>query len=237
MVAVIFGVQGVGKSSIVNGVMANFSGEDSFKLLQWGSRMFEIAFQKNIIRVGDYKTQGNFQVQYEDLTRGVTIVISEQGENLIYARDEACSKNAKDEIRHLDLKTQKMLQTEVSNSFASEIFANPSAHYLVETHAALKTLQGYLPGLTIDFMQKVDPDVYIIIEANADEIFARRLNDKERKRDHDKTIKDVQVNLDTTRYFTSSFAAYSHSTLCIVENKDKLVGDAIEEITRILRFI
>ena len=237
MVAVIFGVQGVGKSSIVNGVLANFTEEESFKLLQWGSRTCEIAIQKNIIRVGDYKTQGNFQVQYEDLVRGITIVVSEQGENLIYARDENCVKDAKDEIRHLDLKTQKMLQTEVSNSFAQEILANPNAHFIVETHAALKTLQGYLPGLTIDFMQKVDPEVYIIIEANPDEIFARRLIDKERKRDHDKTIKDVKVNLDTTRYFTSSFAAYSHSTLCIVENKDKLIGDAIDEVTRILKFI
>ena len=235
MVAIIFGIQGVGKSSIVNGALANVSKEEDFRLLQWGKRTFEITMQKNIIRTGDYKTQANYQLKSEDTDRGVAIVITEQGENVIYAKDEACVQNARDEMRNLDVKTQKMIQDEVANSYIQEISANPNLHYLIETHAALKTQQGYLPGLTPEFMQKVKPDVYVIIEASAEQILARRMSDKNRKREHDKTLKDVQINLDTTRFYTSNFAVSTHSPMCIVENKDNGQDEAIEELTRILK--
>ena len=235
MVAIIFGIQGVGKSSIVNGALANVSRAEDFRLLQWGKRTFDISLQKNIIRTGDYKTLTNYTVKSEDLERGVAIIITEQGENVIYAKDESCVENARDEMRNLDVKTQKMLQDEVSNSFAKEILESPNLHFLIDTHAALKTQQGYLPGITSDFMEKVKPDVYVIIEASAQEILGRRMSDKGRKRTHDKTISDVQINLDTTRFFTSAFAVYTHSPLCIVENKDDGQDEAIEELTRILK--
>ena len=234
MIAVIFGIQGVGKSSVVQGVLARFVGENSFRLLQWGDKTYEIALQKGIIRIGDYRTQSNFTVIYQDEQRGITIVKDQDKQHFIYVSEEKFLKNAKDEIRHLDLATQKALQMDVTDAFATEILANPYANYIVETHAALKTLQGYLPGLTIEFMEQTRPDLYIIIEANPDEIFVRRLHDKERKREHDKTTKDVQTNIDTTRYFASSYATFTHSPMLIVENKDKLVADTIDNIATTL---
>ena len=234
MIAVIFGIQGVGKTSVVDGVMSEFTGDRSFRLLQWGEKTYEIALQKNIIRIGDYKTQDNLEVIYEDGLNGVSIVKNQNKEQFIYVTEENNLKNSKDEIRNLNLETQKLLQKEVSDSFATEILASPNKNYLIETHSALKTLQGYLPGLTFNFMKQTKPDIYIIIEANADEIFIRRLFDKARKREHDKTTKDVQTNLDTSRYFASSYATYTHSPLVIVENKDKLVKDTVENIVKIL---
>jgi adenylate kinase len=247
IVTIVFGIQGVGKSAVVSSALENFTGDDAFRLLKWGDRTYEIALEKKIIRVGDYKTEGNYLVKYEDVERGVTVVSSGDegnaevggaaghGGNLIFVKDEGSLQNARDEIRNLNLDTQKMLQVEVSNSYATEIMNNTGTNFLIETHAALKTKQGYLPGLTMEFMQKIKPNLYLIIEANAEEIFARRVNDKGRKRDHDKSVMDVQINLDTTRYFASNFSVNTHSALCIVENKENLANEAVEEITEILK--
>ena len=235
MIAVIFGIQGVGKSSVVKGVMSKFVGDKTFRLLQWGEKTYEIALQKKIIRIGDYRKESNLDAIYEDIEMGTTIVKDGENKHYIFVSEEKYLANARDEIRHLDLNTQKMLQKEVTNYIASEVQGNPNSNYLVETHAALKTLQGYLPGLTLDFMQKVKPDIYIIIEANPDDLFVRRIRDKERKREHDKTTKDISINLDTTRYFASTYATYTHSPLFIIENKDKLVDDTVEAIADVLK--
>lgn len=232
MIAVIFGIQGVGKSTIVRKVMEKSSQAD-WELLQWGETAFDICIKEGIIRVGDYSELQDCQIIYEDKRTNVAIIDNGKSE-VIYVKDQEQIKLAKDEIRHLNLKVQKRLQHAVANAYKLLINGDGKTNYIIETHAALKTKQGYLPGLPKDFLESVDPDVYVIIEANADEIFVRRLLDKERKREHDKTTKDVQTNLDTTRYFASTFAAVSHSPLFIVENKEKRADDAAQEIVDVL---
>jgi adenylate kinase len=232
MVAVIFGIQGVGKSTIVKKVIEKTEQAD-WTLLQWGEAAFDLCLKQGIIRVGDYSELDDCEILYEDKRTDVAIV-KLNGNEMIYTKSQENIKLAKDEIRHLNLKVQKKIQKEVAKSYATLINEDAKSNYIIETHAALKTKQGYLPGLPKDFLQSVDPDIYVIIEANADEIFVRRLLDKERKRDHDKTTKDVQTNLDTTRYFTSSFAAVSHSPMLIVENKEKRADEAAQEIAEVL---
>lgn len=236
MLAVIFGIQGVGKSTIVRMVMQK-SSQANWTLLQWGEVAYDMCLKHGIIRVGDYSVLDSAEIISEDKKNGIAI-IRHNKEEVIYVKNQEHIKLAKDEIRHLNINTQKKLQKEVANYFKSLINSDSKANYIIETHAALKTKQGYLPGLPKDFLQSTDPDIYVIIEANADEIFVRRLLDKERKREHDKTTKDVQTNLDTTRYFASTFAAVSHSPLLIVENKEKRADDAAEEIANVfLKFI
>jgi adenylate kinase len=231
MIAIIFGIQGVGKSTVVRLVQEHFP-EDTWTHLQWGDAAFDACLKKGIICVGDYEQLQKGEVTYEDRKHGLAIVNDDRSE-VIYVKDQLEIKSAKDEIRNLNLKTQKKLQKEVANHFKDLINANPKDNFLIETHAALKTKQGYLPGLPNDFLETVAPDIYVIIEANADEIFVRRLLDKERKREHDKTTKDVQINLDTTRYFASAFAVVTHSPLLIVDNKEKRAAETADEIAAV----
>ena len=233
MIAVIFGVQGVGKSTIVKMVMAKFPGNE-WSLLSWGEAAFEACIQKGIIRIGDYENLNEGQVTLEDKEHGIAIVDLGKSE-AIFVKDQKYIKFAKDEIRNLNILTQIRIQKEVAHHFGDLLNTSKGGNYIIETHAALKTKQGYLPGLPKNFLQSIEPDVYIIIEADVDEIFVRRLLDKKRKRDHDKSTKDVQTNLDTTRYFGSAFAAVTHAPLLIVNNKEKRSEEAAAEIHEVLK--
>lgn len=233
MIAVVFGIQGVGKSSVVRKALAAFP-ENTWDLLQWGEIAYELCVKDGIIKVGDYSELKDATISYEDKRSSIAIIQDGKDES-IYVKDQANIKQAKDEIRNLNIRTQKKIQKAVAKYFKALIENDPRGNFLIETHAALKTKQGYLPGLPKEFLDATDPDIFIILEANADEIFVRRLMDKERKREHDKTTKDVQTNLDTTRYFASSFATQSHSPLLIVENKEKRMDEAAAEIAEVLK--
>lgn len=236
MIAIIFGIQGVGKSTMVRKIM-DASKKAEWELLQWGEAAFDICIKKGIIRIGDYSSLTDYELISEDKNTDVAIIKLGKNE-LIYVKDQKNIKFAKDEIRHLSLKVQKELQKEVVNYFKKLIEGDTKTNYLIETHAALKTSQGYLPGLPKIFLQSIVPDIYVIIEADAAEIFKRRLLDKARKREHDKTVQDVQTNLDTTRYFTSAFAAVTHSPMYIVQNEAGKADEAAQEVAEVfLRFI
>jgi adenylate kinase len=233
MIAVIFGIQGVGKSTLVRMVIEQFP-EETWNLLQIGNAMMDLCLKKGIIRIGNYDEICQGEVQCKVKKHDIAIV-KDGREEIIYVKDQTNLQFAKDEIRNLNLATQKKLQDEIALYYQEMMGNDPDGNYIIETHAALKTKQGYLPGLSKSFLNSLSPDVYIIIEANADEIFVRRLLDKERKREHDKTTKDVQTNLDTTRYFASAFAAQTHSPLLIVENKEKRAAEAAVEIMMVLQ--
>lgn len=235
MIAVIFGIQGVGKSSVVKGAAANFVGKDSINYINWGDKIFKAAENKNIIRVGDYREQTDFKVKIDDVNEGLTIIQNDKGEELIYVKDAANIAIARDDLRKLETETQKMLQEEVSRMCLEDVSSNPNGNFIIETHAALKTPFGYLPGFTEEFLKEIKPDVYIIVEASAEEILARRMADKNRIRNHDKSLAEVQINLDMTRYFTGIFAVNTHSPMCIVENKEGSTDSAIKELTRIFK--
>jgi len=236
MIAIVFGIQGVGKSSVVQKVLEKFP-LDFWQHLQVGDNAFELAKEKGLIKVADYKTLQTGKVIIEDPEKGIAI-IRDQGMETIYVKDQAQLSETRDYMRNLNVAAQKVLQQEILGHYAKLFTTEPQEHFLIETHAALKTKQGYIPGLARDFLQATKPDIYIVIEADANEIYQRRLNDPTRKRDHDKSVKDVQINLDTTRYFASDFAFDTHSPLLIVQNEQGKLEEAAVAIADALeRFI
>lgn len=237
MMAVVFGIQGVGKSSVVQKVLESFPKEQQWTLLRIGDNAFELAQEKGLIKVTDYKTLASGRVIVEDQEKGIAIV-RDGGVETIYVKDTANILETRDYMRSLNVASQKILQKEILEHYIKLFTENPDSNYLIETHAALKTKQGYIPGLPESFLERTKPEIYIIIEADATEIYNRRVSDPTRKRDHDKSAKDVQINLDTTRYFASNFAFDTHSPLFIVNNERGKIEETVAAIVDVLdRFI
>lgn len=188
MLAVIFGINGVGKTSVVQNVLKN----TDFERIHWGSVSEKLAKERGLI------------------------------ENI-------------DQIRKLNVKVQKELQSEAAKSISELVNSNPGKNYLLETHSALKTPQGFLPGFNQEILNLLKPGIFIVIEADANAVFQRRQNDTTRTRDDDASIEDVQKNLEATRWYASTFAVMSAATLFIVENKQGDVNFAAEEITKMLK--
>lgn len=233
MIAILFGIQGVGKSLVATKATSQFP-ENYWNYVVVGDNVYDLALSKGVIKVGDYSLIDGVQIVMEDEQKRVAI-IRDKGIDTIYVKKEEDLQLSRDYMRNINVATTKILQQETFRYYSDLVSKDKTKHYLLDTHAALKTKQGYIPGLSLGFIKDIAPDVFIIIEADAQEIFDRRVNDKTRKRDHDKSVGDVQVNLDTTRYFASNYSFAAHSPLVIINNKQGEPDAAGNELADILK--
>lgn len=182
----VLGIPGVGKTSVVKGVIE----KTGVNHVHWGSLSKKIAKEQGLIQ------------------------------NI-------------DELRRLDVDLQRKIKMEVSREI-ERIANNSQKDILIETHAAIKTPQGYMPGLTLDEIQRVRPDVFIVIEASPEMVFQRRLLDESRWRRDDITIQDVEDSLEVTRQMAMTFAVLATATVRFVENRE---GDLDYAINKIIELI
>lgn len=187
MIAVAFGIPGVGKSSITKPVVEKLG----IERIHWGHIAFEIAKEKNIV------------------------------DNI-------------DMLRRQNLNIQKEIQSESVDRIVEQISKNPDRNYLIETHAALKTPQGYLGGLNQDSIEKIKPEVIIVYEAEPGHVYHRRMVDPTRDRSDDTTIDEVKLNLDITRHYAANFAVLAAGTLFIITNKEGDLDYAVGRTTEAL---
>ena len=82
----------------------------------------------------------------------------------------------RDEIRTLSPDIQKDIQRAAAKSIRERSREN---NIIVDTHCTIKTPAGFLPGLPVWVLEELEPDMFILIEADAEEIFTRRISDKQ----------------------------------------------------------
>ena len=100
----------------------------------------------------------------------------------------------RDSLRKLPAETQKEIQAKAAKRIKER---SQSDNVIVDTHCTINTPSGFLPGLPIWVLEQLQPDLFVLIEANPDEIIYRRLNDETRSRDVQKAneIKLHQLSL------------------------------------------
>ncbi|MBS7650341.1 MAG: adenylate kinase [Candidatus Bathyarchaeia archaeon] len=84
----------------------------------------------------------------------------------------------RDMIRRQDLNLQRRIQLEA----AEKIAGMEGEVTIVDTHVAVKTSLGYLPGLPEHVLKRLKPNLIIMVEAEPAEIEERRRRDQDRMR-------------------------------------------------------
>lgn len=187
MVAVVFGIPGVGKSTIVNRVKDNLG----LVYIHPGNIMYEIASEKGIV------------------------------ENV-------------DQMRKLKLSVQQQLQEEMAGVVAEKINSQKENSFIIDTHAIVKTPQGFFPGLRNAFFEVVQPDIYLVVESKPEMILQRRTADKERVRQDDHSLDEILLHIDLTRDFASAYSIYSQANFAVIENKEGDIDYAVNEMSGII---
>jgi len=137
----------------------------------------------------------------------------------------------RDALRKLPAETQRDIQAKA----AKEIKARSEKdNVIVDTHCTINTPAGFLPGLPIWVLEELQPDQFILIEANPDEIIYRRMNDDTRSRDVEKAS-DIQLHQEMNRAASMAYATLTGATVKIIANHDNHLPKTISKLVEVLK--
>ena len=137
----------------------------------------------------------------------------------------------RDSLRKLSPDVQKEIQKNAAKSIREMSEDN---NIIVDTHCTIKTPAGFLPGLPKWVLDELQPDIFILIEADSDEILMRRLNDKTRTRDMEK-LSDIRLHQEMNRAISMAYAALTGATVKIIENHDNRLEEPVEDMINTLK--
>jgi adenylate kinase len=143
------------------------------------------------------------------------------------AKESGLVKN-RDEMRKLTLEQQKQLQIKSAEEIAK------MGNVILDTHCTVKTKKGYMPGLPEWVIKKINPTTIVLVEADPEEIFNRRSNDKTRNRDPD-TKEQINEHQMINRAAAMAYAALTGAAVKIVFNHDNAIDDAVKQAAPVLR--
>ncbi len=110
----------------------------------------------------------------------------------------------RDAMRKLPPETQKKIQKKAAKAIRER---SAESNIIVDTHCTIKTPSGFLPGLPQWVLEELQPDMFILIEADGDEILMRRISDTTRTRDSER-INDIKLT-------PGNEPIHSHGLRCI----------------------
>ena len=138
----------------------------------------------------------------------------------------------RDELRRSGVTFQRDLQAEAAKIISKKT-GEVEGDLIVDTHMSIKTSNGYLAGLPFHVLQLLNPDLFVLVEAEPHEILSRRFKDKTRKRD--KVLKDeIMEEFVFSRLMAVACAVLTGASVKIVKNPAGKQAEAAEEVLKLL---
>ena len=109
-----------------------------------------------------------------------------------------------------------------------------SGNVLIDTHASVKTPQGYLAGLPEWVLREIMPDIIVLVETDNDQILMRRLTDETRSRDKEGS-RSIAEHQEFNRSIAAAYAMMTGCTIKMITNADFLLDRSVSELADILR--
>lgn len=135
--------------------------------------------------------------------------------------------NDRDELRKLPISEQKELQ----KNAAEKLSKTESDVVIIDTHAFIRTPEGFNPGLPYHVLQIIQPSHFILVTAKTEEIYNRRMKDETRNRDK-VSIETIKKELDIQSAMMSACSVLSGSPLKPVLNSEGKLEEAANQIIR-----
>jgi len=133
----------------------------------------------------------------------------------------------RDELRKLPILEQKKIQ-----KIAAEKLSNIKADVIIiDTHAFIRTPEGFNPGLPYHVLQIIEPTNFISVVAKTEEIYNRRMKDETRNRDK-VSISTIKKELDIQSAMMSACSVLSGSPLKHVLNSEGKLEEAASQIIK-----
>jgi adenylate kinase len=139
---------------------------------------------------------------------------------------------SRDDMRKkLSVEQQQKLQEET----VSVLSKMAGRNVLLDTHCAVKTKTGYLPGLPFWMLQKLKVDGLMLVSAKPEEIFNRRKNDPLRPGRDAETLDEMKLHDAISRYMLAAYAVLSGAPAMIITNEQGKVEEAAKKAETMMR--
>jgi len=131
----------------------------------------------------------------------------------------------RDELRTLPVIEQKKLQKNAAERLSTLV----DDVVIIDTHAFIKTPEGYSPGLPYHVLKIIEPTHFILVTAKTEEIYNRRMKDETRNRDK-VSINTIKKELDIQSAMMSACSILTGSPLKPVLNSEGKLEEAADQI-------
>src|SRR5664280_99603 len=162
------------------------------------------------------------ELDYMHVNYGDVMLEIAKGDGLVDNRDD---------LRKLSPDIQKEVQENAAQSIREK---SEQSNIIVDTHCTINTPSGFLPGLPKWVLDQLKPDMFVLLEADGDEILKRRISDTTRNRDSER-LKDIELHQEMNRAASMAYAVLTGATVKIVENHDNKLDEAVEEMVKTLK--
>ncbi len=163
---------------------------------------------------------------------GKKIQVVNYGSIMVQLSHERGKSLHRDELRRSGLTFQRNLQAEAAEIISKKT-SEVEGDLIVDTHMSIKTANGYLAGLPFHVLQLLNPDLFILVEAEPHEVLSRRFKDKTRKRD--KVLEDeIMEEFVFSRFMAVACAVLTGASVKIVKNPAGKQILAAEEVLKLL---
>ena len=142
--------------------------------------------------------------------------------------------------RHLEPDTIRKQSHEVQKELrlqaAKKIKTESKGLTLLDTHSFIKTKFGFMPGIPEEIVSIFKPKGFLLIKADPDEIYHRRLRDKLRSRDK-QNLDEIKLHQDLSQSFISSCSFHIGAPLKVISNREGDIDHCLLELVRFLECI
>ena len=137
----------------------------------------------------------------------------------------------RDEMRVQDIETQRKAQELAANEIINRV---GQGTVVVDTHMFVKTTVGMWAGLPQSVLQKLTPRLLVLIEADPDQIAARRRGGTDRKREAAGGY-DIRFELEWSRSTAAASAVATGAPVKVIRNDPGTQKQAAQELFEVIR--
>jgi len=133
----------------------------------------------------------------------------------------------RDKMRKMPQEKQREWQVKAAEKIAK------MENVIIDTHSTIKTPYGYMPGLPYSILKIIKPDRIVLVEAEAEEILARRKKDEEIRERDAEGVEEIETHQMMNRMAAMTYAVMAGATVKIVKNRQGKLEEAAREIASV----
>jgi len=152
------------------------------------------------------------------------------GDRMVETAKERDLVEHRDEMKDLDVETYKDIQKNAAESIVQDA---EDGDVIVDTHAAIKSPFGYIPGLPKWTIENLQPDKLVMLTADSQAIFERS-QEGGRDREHD-SAQDIEEYQNVAREMAATGSVLTGAYLQVIENEEGKADEAAEKLVETLK--